>query len=72
MTAIDQQKVLDAGFIIIRKRDFTRMNKPKRFEIFQKTPERREWHSREYLFTGVTERDTRVKKLLKDSKIVED
>lgn len=73
MTAKDQQKVLKAGFTIIRKRDFIRpCPRTKRFEIFQKTPERREWHSREWLFSGVTERDTKVKQLLKAPKIVED
>lgn len=72
MTATDQQKVLKAGFTIIRKRDFTRKNKSKKFEIFQKTPKRTEWHSMDWLFTGVTERDTRIKQLLKDPKIVED
>jgi hypothetical protein len=73
MTATDQQKVLKAGFTIIRKREFIRKGaRPKRFEIFQKTPERHEWHSREWLFSGVTERDTKVKQLLNDPKIVED
>jgi hypothetical protein len=72
MTAKDQQKVLDAGFTIIRKRDFVRKNKQKRFEIFQKTPERREWHSLEWSFSGVTERDKQISQLLTEPNIVED
>lgn len=72
MTVKDQAKLLNAGFTILRKRDFTRMNKPVKFEIFQKTPERREWHTREWLFTGITHRNERLRELLKDSMIIED
>jgi hypothetical protein len=72
MTAKDQAKILNAGFTIIRKRDFVRKNKSKRFEIFQKTPQRREWHSRNWLFSGVTERENTMKELLKNPTIIED
>lgn len=72
MTAKDQSKILKAGFTIIRKRDFERGAKPKRFEIFQKTPERREWHSLDWNFASENARQIRILDLLMDPKIVED
>jgi hypothetical protein len=71
MTAKDHIKLLDAGFAIIRKRDFTRISKEVRHEIFIKTPTRREWHSLDWHLSK-SERDVKMKQLLKDTKIVED
>jgi len=72
MTAKDQLKLLAAGFIIIRKRDFVRANKPVRFEIFQKTPERGEWHSKDWNFESNYKRQKAIDELLKNQNVVED
>ena len=72
MTAKDQSKMLNAGFTIIKKKDYPRPNKNSRIEIRQKTPVNRNWHTRDWNFTSVDERDFRMKQLLKDPKIVED
>lgn len=75
MTATDQQKVLDAGFLIIRKEP----DCSEKYEagsctakIKQKTKENRDWHILEKGFKSNYAMEQRVKELLKDRMTVLD
>jgi hypothetical protein len=71
MTATDQNKILDAGFTIIRERDAHIPVEAGCFQLVQKVKERKEWHvySRD---TTKAERARVKKRLLQNPKIVED
>lgn len=72
MTPRDQNKLLDYGFTILRKRDFPRPGKTTKYEIFAKTPKNRTWHSFDYGFEGNEDRDHMIKVKCIDTKIIED
>jgi len=70
MNARDQIKILNAGFRIIRKRNYPEMNSIN-LKIVQKTKNRHEWHDLEKNFPSLASRNRRIKELLQDQMTVE-
>jgi hypothetical protein len=69
MNATDQQKVVNAGFTIIRKEDF---NLNGQMRIKTKGTGSHEWKTLEKGFATKAALDRRMKELLQDPKTVED
>ena len=74
MNRTDQQKVLDAGFIIIRPRDISPISRQdlRGHEIWARTHERSTWFKYAGPFPTKTERDRFKKNLLKRLEVIED
>lgn len=69
MNATDQQKLVNAGFTIIRKEDF---NLNGQMRIKTKGAGSHEWRTLEKGFPTKAALDRRMKELLQDQKTVED
>jgi hypothetical protein len=67
MNATDQQKLVNAGFTIIRKEDFNYI-----LRIKVKNNDSREWRTLEKGFATNAALGRRMKELLQDEKTVED
>jgi hypothetical protein len=74
MNQIDQQKVLQKGFIIIRKRDISSIKEAGKqtHRIVCKTADQPEWHRFGPDFPSKAARDREMKELLTMNAIIED
>lgn len=73
MSNNDHQKVLAAGFTIIRERDHYGIGgKPSALHIYAKTKQQPEWHMHERDFKSKAARTRRMQELLNESKIIQD
>lgn len=71
MNAQDQIKLLDAGFTLIKPMNYPRPgDKSTRFEIHQKTPERRQWHENGWNYSSPEVRDKIIRNKQKNPKVI--
>lgn len=71
MTTPDQNKLLDAGFTLVKARNYPRPGgKSTRFEIKQKTPQRRTWHENGWNYANLSDRDQELRKLARNKNTI--
>lgn len=72
MDATNQQKILNAGFTIIRDEVMHKGGNKYEGKIKAKTKERQEWFTLEKGFTSIKSLTDRIKELLNDAMTVKD